>query len=180
MVRMTNLWRIVICEAPVAVPNNRTIGPTPCLKKHAQNIRLGLCFTVTETQEMLYSSLGSRQTLLHRDCWNWEKVDSSLHRTFDQSSFVQLWCSKHHARHASIFTDEIRGLCRVIRLFNPTARSAWPIVRVEITWPVFLFQNCWISGLHKRRFFPLLLVTDFLSQFCCKGPRRNDRPEWGL
>jgi hypothetical protein len=60
--------KLVICEALVAVPNNGTIGPTPCLKKHSQNIQLGLCFTVAETQKMLYSSLGSRQTLLHRDC----------------------------------------------------------------------------------------------------------------
>ena len=67
IVGMTYFWRMMTCEAPVAVPDNGTMGPTPCLEKHPQCIRLGLCFTVADTQELSHSSFGSRHTLLQ--CW---------------------------------------------------------------------------------------------------------------
>ena len=56
IVGMTRLRRMITCVAPVTVPDNGTIGPKPCLEKQPQNIRLGLCFTVAETQEMFHFS----------------------------------------------------------------------------------------------------------------------------
>ena len=47
---------------PVTEPVIGTIGPSPCQEKHAQNILLGLCFTVTEIQSGFNSSPGSRHT----------------------------------------------------------------------------------------------------------------------
>ena len=59
---------MVTCELPVAVPDNGTIDPKPFREKQPQYIRLGLCFTVDETQDKAHSSFGSRQTLLERLC----------------------------------------------------------------------------------------------------------------
>ncbi len=47
---------MITCVASFAVPNNRIIDSKLCLEKHLKNIQLGLCFTITETQEMFHFS----------------------------------------------------------------------------------------------------------------------------
>src|SRR3954468_2580833 len=92
----TYLRRVSTCATPVTAPYSGTIGPTPCREKQPQCMRLGLCFTVAERHSSAHSSAGSRHTRLLRLCWNWEKVDSSLHKTFPQSLVVQCSYSRHH------------------------------------------------------------------------------------
>jgi len=60
-----SLRKIIIYIASVAIPDSRTIGPKPCLKKYSQNIQPGLCFTVVATQERFYSSWDFCHTLLY-------------------------------------------------------------------------------------------------------------------
>jgi hypothetical protein len=79
-------------------------------------MRLGLCFTVAATQREAHLSFGFRHIRLHLFWENWVKVDSSLHSTFAQSSFVQLSWSRHHARRATLFAGLICGF-RLARQF---------------------------------------------------------------